>query len=114
MRRDAIKPGLLALTGLAGLLLAGPAMAQEAADTANAVLAGVSLETQFVLNTLLFLMTGFLVMWMAAGFAMLECGLVRKKSVGTQLLKNMALYSTAGIMFFLVGYNLMYVACLSG
>ena len=53
-------------------------------------------------------MHGFLVMWMAAGFAMLEAGLVRKRSVGTQLLKNVALYSLAGIMFYLVGYNLMY------
>jgi len=51
---------------------------------------------------------GFLVMWMAAGFAMLEAGLVRKRSVGTQLLKNIALYSVAGILFYLVGYNLMY------
>jgi Amt family ammonium transporter len=47
-------------------------------------------------------------MWMAAGFAMLEAGLVRKRSVGTQLLKNIALYSVAGILFYLIGYNLMY------
>jgi ammonium transporter, Amt family len=85
---------------LAGLALAGPAAAQEAA--------GVAPETQYIFNTLSFLMHGFLVMWMAAGFAMLEAGLVRKRSVGTQLLKNVALYSLAGIMFYLVGYNLMY------
>src|SRR5918994_5547624 len=95
------------LTGLAGigpalsLLLIGPAAAQEAQ-------AGVSPETQYVLNTLSFLMHGFLVMWMAAGFAMLEAGLVRKRSVGTQLLKNVALYALAGVTFYLVGYNLMY------
>lgn len=69
---------------------------------------GVSPEGQYIFNTLSFLMHGFLVMWMAAGFAMLEAGLVRKRSVGTQLLKNVALYALAGIMFYLVGYNLMY------
>jgi Amt family ammonium transporter len=68
----------------------------------------VTPETQFVFNTLSFLMSGFLVMWMAAGFTMLEAGLVRKRSVGTQLLKNIALYSTAGILYYLIGYNLMY------
>ena len=83
------------------LALATPAVAQEAAG-------GVSPESQFVFNTLSFLVHGFLVMWMAAGFAMLEAGLVRKRSVGTQLLKNIALYSVAGILFYLVGYNLMY------
>jgi Amt family ammonium transporter len=83
------------------LLSMGPAAAQEAQ-------AGVPPETQFIFNSLSFLMHGFLVMWMAAGFAMLEAGLVRKRSVGTQLLKNIALYSVAGILFYLVGYNLMY------
>ena len=92
--------GLASLLGAAALLLAGPAVAQDAA--------GVSPETQFIFNTLSFLVHGFLVMWMAAGFAMLEAGLVRKRSVGTQLLKNIALYSVAGILFYLVGYNLMY------
>lgn len=62
----------------------------------------------FVFNTLLFLMGGFLVMWMAAGFAMLEAGLVRSKNVSMQCLKNISLYSVAGIMFYLIGYNLMY------
>jgi Amt family ammonium transporter len=95
------------LTGAAGigavlsLLLMGAAAAQEAQ-------AGVAPETQYILNTLSFLMHGFLVMWMAAGFAMLEAGLVRKRSVGTQLLKNIAVYSVAGILFYLIGYNLMY------
>ena len=90
--------------GLGVMALAAPAMAQDAE-----AVAGVSAETQFVFNTLSFLVNGFLVMWMAAGFAMLEAGLVRKRSVGTQLLKNIALYATAGIMFYLVGYNLMYL-----
>jgi len=62
----------------------------------------------FVFNTLLFLMGGFLVMWMAAGFAMLEAGLVRSKNVSMQCLKNISLYSVAGIMFYMIGYNLMY------
>jgi ammonium transporter, Amt family len=105
---------LIAATGVLGLALIAPAAAQEVAPAADAaagvveVAGGTSAETQFVFNTLSFLMCGFLVMWMAAGFAMLEAGLVRKRSVGTQLLKNISLYSTAGIMFYLVGYNLMY------
>jgi len=70
---------------------------------------GVGAETAYIFNSLSFLMHGFLVMWMASGFCMLEAGLVRKRSVATQLLKNVALYSLAGIMFYLVGYNLMYM-----
>ncbi|WP_108663828.1 ammonium transporter [Acuticoccus kandeliae] len=62
----------------------------------------------YILNTLLFLMAGFLVMFMSAGFAMLEAGLVRSKNAAMQCLKNIALYSIAGIMFWLLGYNLMY------
>ena len=65
-------------------------------------------ETQYIFNTLSFLMHGFLVMWMAAGFAMLESGLVRSKNTATICLKNIALYSVAGIMYYIVGYNLMY------
>lgn len=65
-------------------------------------------ETSFVFNTLLFLIGGFLVMWMAAGFAMLEAGLVRTKNVSMQCLKNIMLYAVAGLMFWAVGYNLMY------
>ena len=62
----------------------------------------------FVFNTLLFLIGGFLVMWMAAGFAMLEAGLVRSKNVSMQCLKNISLYSVAGLMFWVIGYQLMY------
>ena len=65
-------------------------------------------DTTFIFNTLLFLIGGFLVFWMAAGFAMLEAGLVRAKNVTTQLTKNIALFSIAAIMYWLVGYNLMY------
>ena len=65
-------------------------------------------DTQFIFNTLLFLIGGFLVFWMAAGFAMLEAGLVRSKNVTTQLTKNIALFAIAGLMFWLMGYNIMY------
>ncbi len=65
--------------------------------------------TPYVLNTLLFLIAGFLVMFMSAGFAMLEAGLVRSKNAAMQCLKNIAIYSIAGIMFWLLGYNLMYL-----
>lgn len=62
----------------------------------------------YILTTLLFLVGGFLVFWMAAGFAMLEAGLVRSKNVTMQLTKNIALFSIASIMYWLVGFNLMY------
>ena len=68
----------------------------------------VANDVQFILNTLLFLIGGFLVMWMAAGFAMLESGMVRSKNVSMQCLKNIGLYSIAGLMFWVTGYNLMY------
>ncbi|MEK9574353.1 MAG: ammonium transporter, partial [Alphaproteobacteria bacterium] len=62
----------------------------------------------FILNSLLFLIGGFLVMFMACGFCMLEAGLVRAKNTTTQLTKNIALFSIAAIGYYLVGYNLMY------
>ena len=71
--------------------------------------AEVSAETAFVFNTFLFVFSGVLVMFMALGFAMLEAGFVRKKNTAAILLKNIALYSIAGIMFYLIGYSLMYV-----
>ncbi len=88
-------PAILALLG--SLTLVGPAQAE------------VSAETQFVFNSFSFLVHGFLVMWMTAGFAMLESGLVRTKNTASICLKNIALYSLAGLMFYLVGYSLMYV-----
>ena len=69
---------------------------------------GVGTQSVFILNSLLFLMSGFLVMFMAAGFCMLEAGLVRGKNTTTQLTKNVALFSLAAIGYYLVGYNLMY------
>jgi len=74
----------------------------------HAASAAVQEETAFILNSLSFLMHGFLVMWMAAGFAMLETGLVRTKNAAMQCTKNIALYSIAGLMFWAIGYNLMY------
>ncbi|MDF1802282.1 ammonium transporter [Thalassovita sp.] len=67
-----------------------------------------STDTVFILNSLLFLVGGFLVFFMAAGFAMLEAGLVRSKNVAMQLMKNVALFSLASIFYYLIGYNLMY------
>ncbi|WP_316858319.1 ammonium transporter [uncultured Cohaesibacter sp.] len=93
----------LALLVGAASLVAGPALAQEAAASGEA-----AAHTQYILNTLLFLIGGFLVMWMAAGFAMLEAGLVRTKNVSMQSMKNISLYAVAGIMYYLIGYNLMY------
>lgn len=87
---------LTLLSGLASIAGIAPALAAPDGETA------------FVFNTLLFLVMGFLVMWMAAGFAMLESGMVRSKNVATICLKNIVLYSVAGIMFYLVGYQLMY------
>ena len=62
----------------------------------------------FILNSLLFLMAGFLVMFMACGFCMLEAGLVRSKNTTMQLTKNIALFSIAAVGYYILGYNLMY------
>ncbi|MGV0911236.1 ammonium transporter [Martelella sp. FOR1707] len=95
---------------LAAATAAFPAFAQEeAAEAVVEVASGApAADTVVIFNTLLFLIGGFLVMWMAAGFAMLEMGLVRKKNASMQGLKNIALYSVGGIMFWFTGYNLMY------
>ena len=91
----------IVLPGLAAVLAAGPAFAQEPTS-------GVSPETGFILTTFMFLVTGFLVMWMAAGFAMLEAGMVRSKNVTMQCLKNVSLFAIAAIIYYLIGYKLMY------
>ncbi|NMP15817.1 MULTISPECIES: ammonium transporter [unclassified Thalassotalea] len=72
-------------------------------------LTGTVTELRFALDTFYFLLSGVLVMWMAAGFAMLEAGMVRSKNTTEILTKNIALYSIACVMFLLVGYNIMYV-----
>ncbi len=81
-------------------MLARPAVAHAA---------GVNEETQFIFNTFSFLVWGALVMWMCAGFTMLESGSVRTKNASMICLKNIGIYSIAGIAYFLIGYNLMYV-----
>ena len=85
-----------------------PGLAAAVAMTAAPAYA-VDAETAYILNSFSFLVNGALVMFMAAGFAMLESGLVRSKNTATICLKNITLYSLAGIMFYLVGYNLMYM-----
>lgn len=71
-------------------------------------LAGEVTELRYALDTLYFLMMGALVMWMAAGFTMLEAGLVRAKNTAEILTKNVGLYSIACIMYMLCGYSIMY------
>ncbi|TYR33996.1 ammonium transporter [Mesorhizobium microcysteis] len=105
---------LLGVAALAAVLAIEPALAQEAAEAAEEaaeasdVLVEPSTQVKFILNSLLMLLGGILVFWMAAGFAMLEAGLVRTKNVSMQLLKNIALYSTACFMYYLIGYSIMY------
>ena len=82
---------------LSAVMLASPAYAEE-----------VGVHGVFILNSLLFLIGGFLVMFMACGFCMLEAGLVRAKNTTTQLTKNIALFSLAAMGYYLIGYNLMY------
>ena len=88
-------PGRL-LTGL--ILLAA----------ATSAYAAVEQELQFVFNTFSFLIWGALIMWMCAGFTMLESGSVRTKNASVICLKNIGIYSIAGLMYYFVGYNLMY------
>ncbi len=67
-------------------------------------------QLAYALDTFYFLVSGALVMWMAAGFAMLEAGLVRAKNTAEILTKNIALFAVASIMYLLVGYSIMYPA----
>jgi len=96
--------GAAIITGASALATAGYA---QDADLAAQVAANAA-NDNFIFTTLLFLLGGILVMWMAAGFAMLEAGLVRTKNVSMQCLKNITLYSVAGLMYWVIGYNLMY------
>jgi Amt family ammonium transporter len=68
----------------------------------------ISVEGQYIFNTLGFYLGGVLVAFMAAGFCMLECGLVTTKSVSTIAAKNIGKFAIASIVFFLCGYNLAY------
>ncbi len=89
---------LAGLAGLAGLMFLLPIARADAAA-----------QTDFVLNTFAFLIWGALIMWMCAGFTMLEAGSVRTKNASVICLKNIGLYAIAGITFYFVGYNLMYL-----
>ena len=95
-------PLILAASGIATLvlLLIRPGVAHAV---------GVEQETAFVFNTISFLLWGALVMWMCAGFTMLEAGSVRTKNAAMICMKNIGLYSIAGLAYYTIGYNLMYV-----
>ena len=90
--------------GMVTALIALPQMglAQEADTTPT------NADIGFIFTTFMFLVSGFLVFFMAAGFAMLEAGLVRGKNVAMQLTKNIALFSLASLFYYILGYNLMY------
>ena len=117
MKIPTLVSGVRAAAASAALtaFMALPAWAQEAAEEVAeeaaeaAPLYASADETAFIFNTLLFLLGGILVMWMAAGFAMLEAGMVRTKNVSMQLTKNVGLYSIAGLMYWVLGYSIMYV-----
>ena len=70
--------------------------------------AGVDAEVAYIFNTFSFLVCGFLVMWMAAGFLFLESGLVTTRSVSTIAAKNIGKFAIVSIVFYLFGYNLGY------
>ena len=95
------------IAGAALTALPSLALAQDAAPSFDEI-------GPYIMTTLLFLVAGFLVFFMAAGFAMLEAGLVRGKNVAMQLTKNIALFSIASIMYWLVGFNLMYPGDFNG
>ncbi len=100
------KSALTAALAIAAVAGSDTAFAQASTEASE--------DVKYIFSTLLFLIGGFLVMFMAAGFAMLEAGLVRSKNVSMQCLKNISLYSVAGLMFWVVGYNLMYDGVTAG
>ena len=72
------------------------------------------IQVKYALDTFYFLVCGALVMWMAAGFAMLESGLVRSKNTTEILTKNISLFAIACTMYLLCGYTIMYGGSESG
>ncbi len=97
-KRLSTRPALSALlAGVVLLLVSSAAWAQTPGEAA------------FVFNTYAFLVWGAFIMWMCAGFTMLEAGSVRTKNASVICLKNIGLYSIAGIAYYAIGYNLMYV-----
>ena len=95
---------------IALLVAALPSMglAQEGEEALAETVAALNTEMVFIFNSLLFLIGGLLVFWMAAGFAMLEAGMVRSKNATMQLTKNVGLFSLAAFFYYLIGFNLMY------
>ncbi len=102
------------LTGLALAVIATLAIMLARPAVARATGHETGEELAFVLNTFSFLMWGALVMWMCAGFTMLEAGSVRTKNASMICLKNMGIYSIAGLAFFFAGYGLMYGDSIGG
>jgi len=102
-KRKTVLTGLLLL---AATVPCGPVLAGEASPGPD--LPATLINLSYALDTFYFLICGALVMWMAAGFAMLEAGLVRGKNTVEILTKNVALYAIACLMYLLVGYNIMY------
>ena len=98
---------ILAATGVG-------AIAVLLARTGIAHAADVEGESVFILNTFAFLVWGVLIMWMCAGFTMLESGSVRTKNAAMICLKNIGLYSIAGLAYFFIGYNFMYGDTVAG
>ena len=97
---------------MAALALLGGAFVMLYPDAAAAAAPGA--EMKFVLDSFAFLVWGVLVMWMCAGFTMLEAGSVRTKNASVICLKNIGLYAIAGLTFYFIGYNLMYVGVEDG
>lgn len=105
MKRKTV--GMVAMSGLATFSMLGTsALAQE--PVATTIESASMPEITFVFNTMLFLIMGMVVMFMAAGFCMLEAGLVRSKNAATICLKNITLFAIATVMVWLVGYNIIY------
>ncbi len=96
-RPHRLRAAAAAILALAALLAAPRLLFGQSAD-----------DTGFVLNTFSFLVWGALVMWMCAGFTMLESGSVRSKNASMICLKNIGVYAIAGLAFYVIGYNLMY------
>jgi len=96
--------------GIVAAALAAQAAGAQEVDTAEVAKLALTTvhEVQFALDTFYFLICGALVMWMAAGFSMLEAGLVRAKNTTEILTKNVALYAIACIMYMVCGYAIMY------
>ena len=110
MNRKSLGAVVLSAAGALALCVTG-ALAQDAtvAETAAAAVPTAPMpDTTFIFNTLSFMIMGMVVMFMAAGFCMLEAGMVRSKNASTICLKNIVLYAISGIMVWLIGYKLMY------